>query len=441
MRGPPNSDDGKSRYLVIIGTRASSFRRNPPEDAPCRCTRAGRSSLNSYGLPPITSVPTARWYTRRHQPFMDSTATAIAPQAFRILVIDDDPATLQTLGALLRSAGHQAFEAGDGASGIERAQALGPDLIISDVTMPGIDGYDVLRALKRNLATAAIPFIFLSGQLDENFVRQGMGLGADDYIAKPFMPEQLFASIRARMERQRIVTAKLNQLRGSLAASVPAEFFTPLNAVLGFSMLLLDNLRTGAEISRDDLEDSLTGIHEAGEQLLRIASNYVLFTQLSSQDGLGQVPADVLPPETWEPALAAAVRKHAMQRHRMKDLHYSFAQAPLRIRAEHLQKLVIELLDNAIKFSRNGQWIAVTGVCSDDGYMLRVADHGNGMTEEQIAAAAPMVQFDRQRQVQGGVGLGLQIARLLARRYNGDLKIARNPGSGLTVEVRLPLAG
>jgi len=371
---------------------------------------------------------------------MESPVAAQQQQALHILVIDDDPATRSTLGAVLRTAGHQTHEAHDGATGIERAQTLLPDVIICDVTMPGIDGYDVLRALKRNLATAAIPFIFLSGHLDEDYVRQGMGLGADDYISKPFLPEQLFASIRARMERQRIATAKLEQLRGSLVRAVPTEFFTPLNAVLGFSMLLLDNLRSGMEINRDDLEDSLTGIHEAGEQLFRIASNYVLFTQLSTQDGLVPPPAAVLAPEAWEPAVASAVRKHAMQRHRMKDLHYSFAPCPLRIRQDHLEKLLIELLDNAIKFSRAGEWVSVTGVVANDRYVLRVADHGRGMSEEQIAAAAPMVQFDRQQLVQSGVGLGLQIARLLARRYEGELRMQRNPGTGLTVEVSLPVA-
>lgn len=370
---------------------------------------------------------------------MESTVPTPCQQALRILVIDDDSATLHTLGTLLRTAGHEAFEVSDGATGIERAQTLRPDVIICDVTMPGVDGYDVLRALKRNLATAAVPFIFLSGQLDDDFIRQGMGLGADDYISKPFLPEQLFASIHARMERQRVITAKLDQLRGSLACSVPAEFFTPLNAVLGFSMLLLDNLRSGAEISRDDLEDSLTGIHDAGEQLLRIASNYVLFAQLTSQEGAAPPEQGPLRADVWEPALASLIRQYAMQRNRTTDLHYSFARADLAVRAEHLQKIVTELLDNAIKFSRRGEWLSVTGIVESGRYLLRVTDHGSGMTEEQIQASAPMIQFDRQRQVQTGVGLGLPIARLLARRYRGDLQIKRNPGSGITVEVSLPL--
>lgn len=371
---------------------------------------------------------------------MASSIPAQSQQALRILVIDDDQATLHTLSALLRTAGHTAIEAGSGASGVDKAQSLRPDLIICDVTMPGMDGYDVLRALKRTLSTAAIPFIFLSGHLDDEFVRQGMGLGADDFISKPFLPEQLFASIEARIERQRVITAKLDQLRGSLASSVPAEFFTPLNAVLGFSMLLLDSLRSGAEISRDDLEDSVTGIHDAGEQLLRIASNYVLFSQLSSSEDSARPEVPALPTETWEPELASAVRKHAMQRQRTKDLHYSFAPARLRVRSDHLVKLVIELLDNALKFSHAGEWVSVTGSVAGQAYVLRVTDRGAGMTEDQIAATAPMVQFDRARHVQTGVGLGLQIAGLLARRYHGDLTIQRNANSGITVEVSLPLA-
>jgi two-component system, sensor histidine kinase and response regulator len=370
---------------------------------------------------------------------MDPSATTVAQQSLRILVIDDDQSTLSSVTALLRIVGHETLEASSGALGIEKARTLLPDLIICDVTMPGVDGYDVLRALRRDFSTAAIPFIFLSGNLDLDFVRQGMGLGADDYLSKPFEPEQLFASIRARIERQRVITSKLDHLRSSLARSVPAEFFTPLNAVLGFSLLLLDTVRSGAEISRDDLEDSLTGIHDAGEQLFRIASNYVLFTQLSAQEGTASPHPSPLPSSTWEPALSNAVRKLALQRNRTKDLHYSFAAGTLCIRQEHLFKLVAELLDNALKFSRTGQWVSVTGVMAADRYVLRVADHGSGMSDEQIAAAAPMVQFDRQHLVQAGVGLGLQIARLLARRYGGDLTLLRNPDAGITVEVSLPV--
>jgi DNA-binding response OmpR family regulator len=365
--------------------------------------------------------------------------TATAPSV-HILVIDDDPNTLKTLAGLLRASGYEATESATGREGIELARRIRPSVIICDVTMPEMDGYDVLRALKKDLHTAVIPFIFLSGNLDHDFVRQGMGLGADDYLTKPFQPDQLFASIRARIERQRVITCKLEQLRVGLAQSVPSEFFTPLNAVLGFSMLALDTVRAGEEIKREDLEDSLESIHSAGEQLLRIASNCVLFTQLSTEDGMPHETPPPLPAEAWEPDLSRAVRKLALGRNRMKDFHYSFAPATLKIKREHLEKIVIELLDNALKFSRPTEWAAVTGTVENNRYILRVSDHGRGMTPEQIESLAPLVQFDRALLVQSGVGLGLHLARLLATRYAGTFAIAaNNNGSGITVQVTLPI--
>ncbi len=367
----------------------------------------------------------------------NSETTALS--AVHILVIDDDPTTLKTLASLLRASGYEATEASSGRQGVELALRVRPNLIICDVTMPQMDGYDVLRALKKDLQTAVIPFIFLSGNLDHDFVRQGMGLGADDYLTKPFQPDQLFDSIRARIERQRVISCKLEQLRVGLAQSVPSEFFTPLNAVLGFSMLALDTIRAGEEIKREDLEDSLESIHSAGEQLLRIASNYVLFAQLSTEDETLHEITQPLVAEAWEPELSRAVRKLALQRNRMKDLHYSFAPATLRIKREHLEKIVLELLDNALKFSRPTEWVAVTGTVEKGRYILRVSDHGRGMTPEQIASLAPLVQFDRARLVQSGVGLGLHISRLLAARYAGTFSIAVNHGHGITVEVTLPI--
>jgi two-component system, sensor histidine kinase and response regulator len=373
---------------------------------------------------------------------MDTTA-AVAPPPLRILVIDDDEQTLKMLARLLAMHGFDPLEASNGQAGIDLAQREQPDLIICDITMPQVDGYDVLRALKRDLRTAVIPFIFLSGDQDEDSIRLGMGLGADDYLTKPFDGRQLLDSIMARIERQRAVNHKLEELRLSLAQSVPNEFFTPLNAILGFSMLVLDSLRAGDEINREDLEDSVHSIHEAGEQLLRIASNYVLFTQLTADESAQVTPsaAPDLAFGQWEPGVARTVRKLALQRNRMKDIHYSFSPATLAVRKEHLEKIVFELLDNALKFSRAGQWVSVTGIAREDRYVFRIIDHGCGMTDEQIGAVAPMMQFDRQRHVQRGVGLGLPVSQLIARRYSGTISMVRNRDEGLTVEASLPLAG
>lgn len=359
--------------------------------------------------------------------------------ATRILIIDDDRETCRTLSTLLKSEGMECENTCDGATGLEMARHLRPDLILCDVNMPGMDGYSVLRALHNNPITSVIPFIFLSGEQEHDSIRRGMGLGADDFVTKPFLTQQLLASIHARIDRQKVITRRLENLRVSLAQSVPHEFFTPLNTILGFSILNLESLRSGNEINREDLSDTFSEIHSAGEHLLRVASNYVMFTQLSIEDRESAPPCVELPHEKWEPELAKTIRRAATGHGRMTDLRFSFLPATLAITSEHLNKLICELLDNAVKFSRGGDTISITGALRESGYVFQVQDRGCGMERSQIENVEPMVQFERQKQVQAGVGLGLSICRLIANRYRGILEIVPNPEKGITVTVTLPV--
>lgn len=358
--------------------------------------------------------------------------------ATRILIIDDDRETCRALSTLLKSQGMECEETCDGATGLEMARLLRPNLILCDVNMPGMDGYSVLRALHNDPITSVIPFIFLSGSQTHDSIRHGMGLGADDFVTKPFVTEQLLASIRARIDRQHVITRRLENLRVTLAQSVPHEFFTPLNSILGFSILNLDSLRSGNEIVREDLEDAFSEIRASGEQLQRIASNYVMFAQLSTEESGNTSKRTELAHEDWEPKLCKMIRATAIGRGRMADLRFSFAPATLTISAEHLNKLISELLDNALKFSRGGDTVSITGAFQKSGYVFQVQDRGCGMEKSQIESVEPMVQFDRQKQVQSGVGLGLSICRLIANRYRGLLEIVPNPEKGLTVTVTLP---
>jgi signal transduction histidine kinase len=124
----------------------------------------------------------------------------------------------------------------------------------------------------------------------------------------------------------------------------------------------------------------------------------------------------------------------------MKDLKFSFAEATLAIKPDHLEKLVSELVDNACKFSHAGQAVRACGEVRDDNYVLTITDQGRGMTPEEIESLGPMVQVDRVRVMQGGVGLGFAISRALATRYGGTVKVQPNGNHGLVIEVTLPIA-
>ncbi|HBB34303.1 MAG TPA: hypothetical protein DC064_21550 [Cyanobacteria bacterium UBA9273] len=126
----------------------------------------------------------------------------------KILVIEDERAIRSNLLKLLSAEGFETIGADSGYSGVQLAQQELPDLIICDILMPGLDGYGVLKALHQDSATATIPFIFLTAKADRSDLRQGMSLGADDYLTKPFSRAEVLEAIAVRLQKQRLQTQR-----------------------------------------------------------------------------------------------------------------------------------------------------------------------------------------------------------------------------------------
>ncbi len=126
----------------------------------------------------------------------------------KILVVEDQPQMRKNLVTILVMENFDVISAENGRIGIELAQRQLPDLILCDVMMPDLDGYGVLKALREVPATADIPFIFLTAKGDKTDVRAGMNLGADDYLTKPVVREDLLAAIAARLERRRMMSSQ-----------------------------------------------------------------------------------------------------------------------------------------------------------------------------------------------------------------------------------------
>lgn len=118
-----------------------------------------------------------------------------------ILILEDDENVRLPLIDLLEAEGYTVLAAKDGKEGLEQARTEKPDLIISDITMPQLDGYEVFKALQKDPLTAIIPFIFLTARTDPGDIREGLGLGADDYITKPFEPDDLLEAVRVRLNK------------------------------------------------------------------------------------------------------------------------------------------------------------------------------------------------------------------------------------------------
>ena len=181
----------------------------------------------------------------------------------RILVIEDDTGIRETLQDLLEMHGHAVTTAEDGPGGVARASDL-PDLILCDIGLPGLDGFEVLAALRRTDATRDIPFIFLTARTERTDQRQGMTLGADDYITKPFTEREILDAIAARVRRQEPLRTRVATLLADREREIHApwshELLTPLNGVLG----ALDLIESEADtITPPELRE-LLGLIRAG---------------------------------------------------------------------------------------------------------------------------------------------------------------------------------
>lgn len=152
----------------------------------------------------------------------------------RILVIDDDTKLRTQCAELLRLEGYEVFEARNGREGIERARREIPDLVICDITMPEMNGHRVLETLRGEPRTAHLPFVFLTGWSEQADVRMGMNLGADDYLVKPVVPDELTAAVSARLRRAEAAAPRRNGAKEATPASLEPLGLTPREAEVLF---------------------------------------------------------------------------------------------------------------------------------------------------------------------------------------------------------------
>ena len=361
----------------------------------------------------------------------------------KILVIDDDALLRQTIALVLKARGHQIIEAENGLVGIQMARSQQPDLIISDVNMPECDGYQVLEALRADSTTTNIPFVFMTGQADDEGMRRGMIGGADDYLPKPFAMDALLATVDARLrkETQRKAAAdkRLAELRSNLSLMLPHELNTPLIGILGFGEIIIS---CADSLSPEELVEMGQSIVTSGQRLQHLIQNFLLYSQLEL---LGADARDVsLMRNKYTTAahelIAELLQRRADAGNRAGDLKLELTRVEGAISAELLSKIVEELADNAFKFSQPGQAVRVTARMDAGTLELTITDGGRGFKAEHIGQISAYLQFERRQHEQQGSGLGLIIAKRLAELHGGSLTIHSDGRTGTTVVVRLPAA-
>lgn len=362
---------------------------------------------------------------------------------YKVLVIEDEYDIRANLTEMLTLEHFQVFEAANGEEGIALAHEVQPDVILCDVMMPKVDGFQVLFELRNERPTATIPFIFLTALADRGSNRHGMQLGADDYITKPFSAGEVMDAVRTQIsKRQQIIQEyeeRLETLRRNIIHVLPHEMRTPLAGIIGCAEFLS---MEGEKIEQDRVKHISQIIERSARRLERMIENYLLYAQIeiisSDPARLAELQQSRLI-DTGNLIYETAI-KRAESYQRAKDLRLELNSAVIGVSDENFSKIMDELLDNAFKFSEIGTPVRIEAEITPDRlYHVIISDRGRGMTQDEIKSIGAYIQFERTLYEQQGIGMGLTIAYRLTKIHGGGFEIDSTVQRGTRVHLSFPI--
>ncbi len=403
----------------------------------------------------------------------------------RILLVDDSPAYRRVIQTMLGPR-YDFLQAESAEDALARIDAFGPDLVISDLIMPGMDGYELCRRLRAQPDLANVPIIMLTSKTGDESRITGLEVGADDYLFKPIRPRELNARVTSLLrlrratleleERTRQLEAANVQLKkaqaeliraeklaslGQLVAGIAHELNNPLNYIYGNVEFLSDYMKTfnglidrfegltgltdaqRAEIAewkkqadlafvREDLGKLLEGVRLGAERAAEIVRGLRAFARVGA--------AIELEPVNLADAVEVAL---TVLRHELRDkirLHRSFAQIePVRCDASRMSQVFVNLILNAVHAMDGDGDLYLTISAADGWATCAIRDTGPGISPD--VRGKIFDPFFTTKPVGQGTGLGLSISYGIVEQHGGRIEVESTPGHGATFTVWLPIAG
>jgi DNA-binding response OmpR family regulator len=360
-----------------------------------------------------------------------------------ILVIEDTKSIREELRDILTFEGMQVFIAENGQEGIDKAKKHLPDLILCDIMMPVKGGFEVFDEIQNINNLKHIPFIFLTAKATIENRREGMILGVDDYIVKPFDIDLLVKSINSCLykekKRKQSENNKLETLQHNISFAIPHELLTPLNGIIGLSGLMKD-----PEVAIDDKEfrDFASGIFDSGHRLLSTVQKFIYYAEvellLNNDKKKASLKEQIT--ETGEQELEVQSQIIAQKFNRKSDIELHLKPFNIKISSSHFEVIIANIVDNAFKFSNQGDKVIIEVELDDSHVHIRVIDNGVGFNEVTLNQIGAFAQFNRSKIGQQGLGLGLITSKKLINFYEGELSTSENKPKGSCVKLSFLIA-
>lgn len=361
-----------------------------------------------------------------------------------VLIVDDNPNNIRVLADYLETHGFKILVARDGESGINKAIYAQPSLILLDVMMPDIDGFETCRRLKANSTTQHIPVIFMTALTDVEDKVRGFAAGAVDYVTKPLQQEEVLARVSTHLKIQAL-TESLQQANARLMQMnvEKDKFFSilahdlrgPFLPLLGSAELLY---RRSRQLTPERVADMGEAIYQSGQRIMDLLENLLRWGQMQ----IGRVE--------FQPTalnVAELIKQNfdllaANAKTKQIELLCTSITPMLVFADSHMLNFVLRnLITNAIKFTQPEGQIRVSWEAVEAGFVtMQVQDNGVGMTEKVLQS---LFRMDMRHTSRGtanetGTGLGLLLCQEMVTRNGGRIWIKSREGKGTAVSFTIP---
>ena len=366
------------------------------------------------------------------------------PSDYKILIVDDVVSNVLLLKILLANQKFQVCTANNGTTCIEMAKKEHPDLILLDVMMPDINGFDTAVVLKKDDETKEIPIIFLTALNTPQDLVHGFQVGASDFLTKPFNKEELVMRVTQQISlvaAKRIIEKQNQELRATLNnrdkmySVIAHDLRSPMASIRMVLNLVVAS--ASPETVGPELYMLLDQANRESEEVHDLLDNLLKWTK--SQTGRLTVVKQELDLNDIIPGVVEIFEAIAATKHIKLDLQ--LVGGPMKVEADNdmLKTVVRNFLSNAIKFSPENSSIEIIMATEGDFAKVSVRDHGVGIAADRLGSIFHKGETTYGTGGEEGSGLGLQLCQDFARKNGGDCTVESVEGEGSTFSVLIPL--